>query len=228
MNVSLFLSFPSFSLSFILMKLISLNVGRPQNIEWNGKTIRTSIFKYPVADKREVLLLNIEGDEQSDLRVHGGVNKAVYAYDISHYEQWKKILPDKDWRWGMFGENLSTEGLLDVEAKIGDVYQVGTAKLQVVQPRFPCTKLNVRFDLLNMMELFMEQRRNGIYFKVLEEGRVQAGDDIILTEPSSYNVTVQEYVDCYYSKGEPKNILQTLLSIPFLPESQRRAFEGFL
>lgn len=210
------------------MKLISLNVGRPAEVKWSGKTIRTSIFKSPVADKRKVTLLNIEGDEQADLRVHGGLNKAIYAYDVSHYAHWKKLLLRDDWGWGLFGENLTTEGLLDSEVKIGDVYEIGTAKLQVVQPRFPCMKLNVRFGDPAMIEHFIEQKRNGIYFKVVEEGFIQAGDEIKKIESSSYNVTIQEYVNCYYQKGEPALVRDTILSVPFLPESQRRAFESFL
>lgn len=209
------------------MKLVSLNVGGPKDVEWNGKIVRTSIFKSSVANKRKVTQLNIEGDEQSDLRVHGGINKAIYAYDVSHYEHWKKLLVRDDWSWGLFGENLTTEGLPDEEVKIGDVYQIGTVKLQVVQPRFPCMKLNVRFNNPEMTELFVTQRRNGIYFKVLEEGEIEAGDEIKLLERSSYNVTIQNYVNCYYEKGKPDHIRTTILSIPFLPESQRRAFESF-
>ena len=209
------------------MKLISLNIGKPQEIEWNGKTIRTSIFKYPVTSKRQVNRLNIEGDEQSDMRVHGGINKAIYAYDISHYEHWKKLLLRNDWSWGMFGENLTTKGLVDENVRIGDIYEIGTAKLQVVQPRFPCMKLNVRFGKPNMIELFMTQRRNGIYFKVVEEGEMEANDEIKRLEISPYNVTIQDYVNCYYEKGKPEHIREAILSIPFLPESQRRAFESF-
>ena len=115
------------------MKLISLNVGQPQELEWNGKTVRTSIFKSAVDDRRYVSKQNIEGDEQSDLRVHGGVNKAVYAYDTTHYQHWKTTMQRDDWSWGMFGENLTTEGLLDTEARIGNVYEIGTARLQIVQ-----------------------------------------------------------------------------------------------
>ena len=209
------------------MKLISLNVGTPREIEWSGKTIRTSIFKSPVFDKRKVTSQNIEGDAQSDLRVHGGINKAIYAYDVSHYEQWKKTLLRNDWSWGMFGENLTTEGLPDNVVKIGDVYEMGTVKLQVVQPRFPCMKLNLRFGQPDMMELFISQRRNGIYFKVIEEGELQANDEIKQIESSPYNVTIQDYVNCYYEKGKPDHIRNTILSIPFLPESQRHAFESF-
>lgn len=209
------------------MKLLSLNVGRPQVMDWNGRPVRTSIFKSPVSGERAVSFLNIEGDEQSDLRVHGGVNKAVYAYDVSHYSHWKRILAREDWGWGLFGENLTTEGLHDDEVKIGDVYQIGSVHLQVVQPRFPCTKLNVRFGLPDMMERFMEQRRAGIYFKVVEEGSLKAGDEIKLVAPSPFVVTVQQYVDCYYAKGADRAVVDIILSIPFLPESQRRTFESF-
>lgn len=210
------------------MKLVSLNTGRPQEKEWMGKMVRTSIFKSPVAGKRRVLFLNIEGDEQADLKVHGGINKAVYAYDLAHYAHWQKSLQRPAWEYGLFGENLTTDGLLDEEARIGDVYQIGTAKLQVVQPRFPCTKLNVRFGLPDMLERFREQKRNGIYFRVVAEGEMCAGDDIVLIEQSPYAVTVQDYVDNYYSKGNNRQLLRTILSIPFLPEGQRKAFEAFL
>lgn len=209
------------------MKLLSLNVGRPQVIDWQGRPVRTSIFKSPVSGERTVSFLNIEGDEQSDLRVHGGVNKAVYAYDVSHYNHWKRILPREDWSWGLFGENLTTDGLHDDAVRIGDVYQIGSVQLQVVQPRFPCTKLNVRFRLPDMMERFMEQRRAGIYFKVVREGVLKAGDEIQLTAPSPFAVTVQQYVDCYSTKGKDRALVDLILSIPFLPDSQRRAFESF-
>lgn len=175
-----------------------------------------------------VSVTGVEGDEQADLRVHGGANKAVYAYDVAHYHHWQTLLQRTDWPYGLFGENLTTEGLRDEAVNIGDVYKIGTAKLQVVQPRFPCTKLNVRFALPGMMELFMAQRRNGIYFRVVEEGWIEAGDSIALATPSPYAVTVQDYVDCYYEKGKNRQVLETLLSIPFLPEGQRRAFEAFL
>lgn len=216
------------SYNLLSMQLLSLNTGTPREHLWNGRPVRTSIFKTPMEGPRRVSFLNIEGDEQSDLRVHGGINKAVYAYDLSHYQHWKNVLQREDWPPGLFGENLTTEGLLDQEVRIGDVYQIGTAELQAVQPRFPCMKLNIRFGLPNMVERFMAERRNGIYFKVVKEGTLQAGDEINLIQPSPFNVTVQAYVDCYYAKGEDKPLVQSILSIPFLPESQRRAFEGFL
>ena len=210
------------------MKLLSLNVGRPQEKFWNGKIVLTSIFKKPITDRRRVSFLNIEGDAQADLRVHGGINKAVYAYDLSHYDHWKKILPRDDWEFGMFGENLTTMGLQDEEVRIGNVYRVGTAALQVVQPRFPCIKINIRFNLPDMIERFAAQRRSGIYFKVVEEGFVEEGDPITLVELSPYPVTVAEYAECYYSKGADRQVLQTLVSIPFLPERHRTVFEGYV
>jgi MOSC domain-containing protein YiiM len=210
------------------MKLLSLNVGRPKEFNWMGKIVRTGIFKTPVTDQRKVSFLNIEGDEQSDLNVHGGINKAVYAYDVSHYNHWKNILQRDDWQHGMFGENLTTSGLIDEGVRIGDVYQIGTAKLQVIQPRFPCFKLNIRFGLPNMIERFMEEKRNGIYFKVAEEGTMQVNDEIKLVQSSPFNVTIPEYVVCYYSKGSDISVLQKLLSIPYLPERHRTVFEGYL
>jgi len=210
------------------MKLLSLNVGKPGKFNWMGKTVRTSIFKTPVYDQRKVSFLNIEGDEQSDLNVHGGINKAVYAYDVAHYEHWKTILMRSDWQYGMFGENLTTSGFSDEEVRIGDIYQIGTAKLQVVQPRFPCFKLNIRFGLPDMMDHFVKEKRNGIYFKVFEEGTIQVNDEIKLVEPSPYKVTISDYVECYYSKGSNKPVLKILLSIPDLPERHRIVFEGYL
>src|SRR6266540_2324499 len=124
------------------MKIVSLNVAKPEEREWQGKIVMTSIFKKPVTSRCKVSFTNIEGDEQADLRVHGGINKAVYSYDISHYEHWKNILQRNDWGHGLFGENLTTKELKDEEVRIGNIYKMGSAKLQAIQPRFPCIKIN--------------------------------------------------------------------------------------
>lgn len=210
------------------MKVVSLNVGTPKELIWMGKMVRTSIFKNPVTDRRSVSFLNIEGDQQSDLNVHGGVTKAVYAYDLENYDHWKKILHREEWPHGTFGENLTTSGLIDNKVKIGDVFQIGTAKLQAIQPRFPCFKLNIRFGLPDMLERFVTQQRNGIYFKVIEEGNLQVNDEIRQIDSSPFNVTISDYVHCYYSKGSNKQVLEILLSIPYLPERHRTVFEGYL
>ncbi len=210
------------------MKIVSLNIGKPQEKEWQGKIVMTSIFKNSIPDRRKVSFTNIEGDEQADLRVHGGINKAVYAYDISHYQHWKNILQRDDWSYGLFGENLTTEGLKDDKVRIGGVYKVGSAKLQAIQPRFPCVKINIRFGLPDMIERFVNEKKNGIYFKVIEEGDVQVNDTIHLVEEPLHKVTIQDFVDCYYSKGMDKSLLKKILAIPFLPESKRQAFASFL
>jgi len=210
------------------MKLVSLNVGRPQFKTWNGKEILTSIFKQPVTDSRTVSITNIEGDEQSDLSVHGGIDKAVYSYDLSNYQHWKKILQRPDWGYGLFGENLTTTSLPDEEVRIGNVYQIGSVILQAVQPRFPCIKINLRFNMPDMINRFAEEKKAGIYYKVLQEGRLQAGDEINLVEESPYEVSITDYVECYYSKGKDLRVLSTLLSVPYLPKRHRYAFESFL
>jgi len=210
------------------MKIVSLNVGRPQQKEWQGKIVVTSIFKKPVADRRKISITNIEGDEQSDLRVHGGINKAVYAYDVSYYLHWKNILQRDDWSYGLFGENLTTEGLTDKEVRIGNIYKLGTAKLQAIQPRFPCIKINIRFGLTDMIERFINEKKNGIYFRVIEEGDARVNDEISLVEESPHKVSIQDFVECYYAKGRDKPMVKKILAIPYLPESKRRAFESFL
>jgi MOSC domain-containing protein YiiM len=162
------------------------------------------------------------------LRVHGGINKAVYAYDVSHYKHWKNILQRDEWNYGLFGENLTTEGLRDDEVRIGSIYKAGSAKLQAIQPRFPCIKINIRFGLPDMIERFINEKKNGIYFKVIEEGDVQANDTITLVEESPHEVTIQGFVESYYSKGKDKSMVKKILAIPYLPESKRQAFQNFL
>ncbi len=210
------------------MKVLSLNIGKTQTIKWKNKFTKTAFFKTPVNEPLPVYYLTIGGDEQADPRFHGGETKAVYAYDIAHYEHWKRILPRDDWSFGMFGENLTTEGLLDSAARIGNIYQIGTAKLQVMQPRFPCMKLNMRFNDSSMVKLFTQQKRNGIYFKVIEEGTIEAGNAIELLETSPYNITVADIVDCHNSYGYNQEQLKQILAIPYLPTSLKKNLEEFI
>jgi MOSC domain-containing protein YiiM len=166
------------------MKLVSVSVGRPREVEWDGKTIRTSIFKAPVAGRVRVRRLNIEGDEQSDLEVHGGTDKAVYAYPSEHYAFWRKELPGVELPWGVFGENLTTEGLLEDRVHIGDRFRAGSAEFVVTDPRMPCYKLAIRFGRADMVKRFMKSGRTGFYLAVLNEGDIGAGDAI---EPSGHD-----------------------------------------
>jgi len=209
------------------MKIISLNVGRPQEKEWQGRIVVTSIFKKPVPDRRKISITNIEGDEQSDLRVHGGINKAVYAYDASYYLHWKNVLQRDDWSYGLFGENLTTEGLTDGEVKIGNIYKLGTAKLQAIQPRFPCIKINIRFGLADMIERFINEKKSGIYFKVIEEGDAQVNDEISLVEESPHTISIQDFVECYYAKGSDKSMVKKILAIPYCLKAKGGFLKAF-
>lgn len=163
------------------MTLVSINVGRPREAEWQGETVRTSIFKAPVAGRVRVGRLNIEGDEQSDLEVHGGVDKAVYAYPSEHYAFWREQLPGVALPWGSFGENLTVEGLFEDRVHIGDRFRAGSAEFVVTEPRMPCYKLALRFNRPDMVKRFLKSGRTGFYLAVLQEGEIGAGDAI---EPS--------------------------------------------
>ena len=182
------------------MKVISVNVGLPREIEWQGKHFTTSIFKRPVAGTVALRTLNLDGDEQSDLTVHGGADKAVYGYAIEHYAYWRRELPDAGLPHGAFGENLTTEGLDEHDLSIGDVLRVGTATLMITQPRVPCYKLAARFGLPDMVKRFAASRHSGFYFSVVEEGTVAAGSEIAILDRATERMTVSELNDLYYSK----------------------------
>lgn len=209
------------------MKIRSLNVGQPRSVEWNGHVVRTGIFKSPVAERRKVTFFNIEGDAQADLRVHGGRDKAVYAYDQSYYEHWKKVLDRAEWLPGLFGENLTTEGLTDEVVSVGNIYRCGTALLQAIQPRFPCYKLNIKFGLPDMTQRFFQQGMHGVYFRVLEEGELQAGDSIHLEERSFFDITIQDIVEIFVTKEADQSKLTRILEIPYLPEFLKETFQKF-
>jgi MOSC domain-containing protein YiiM len=150
------------------MKLISLNVALPRLVEWNGGPVATGIFKEPVQGAVMLRTLNLDGDRQADLSVHGGVSKAVYAYPSEHYEFWKKELPDMELPFGMFGENFTTAGLLEDAVNVGDRFSVGEAELMVTEPRMPCYKLGIKFGSADIIRKFLQSRRTGFYFAVLK------------------------------------------------------------
>src|ERR671930_728359 len=160
------------------MKVLSLNVALPRKVLFNGQTVTTGIFKDPIKGPIMLRKLNLDGDRQADLTVHGGVDKAVYSYPAEHYDYWRKQFPNMDLMWGMFGENFTTQGLMEDTVNIGDQFQIGSAKLVATQPRMPCYKLGVKFGRMDMVRKFLVSGRPGIYFKVLKEGQVQVGDKI--------------------------------------------------
>jgi len=174
------------------MQVISINVGLPREVEWRNEIVQTSIFKEPVTGRVRVDRLNIEGDRQSDLTVHGGVEKAVYVYPSEHYEFWRKELPNFDLPWGAFGENLTTSGLVEDDVRIGDRFAIGSAELVVTQPRMPCFKLTIRFGRADMIKRFYRSRRSGFYFAVAKEGEIEAGDGIVLLSRDDDAITIVE------------------------------------
>lgn len=182
------------------MKLVSLNVGTPREVTLKNRTITTGIFKEPVKGRVMLRRLNIDGDKQADLSVHGGADKAVYVYPKEHYEYWRQKLPDMKLPWGMFGENFTTEGLMEDKVKIGDRFRIGTAELKVTQPRMPCYKLGIKFGRADMVKRFLASGRTGFYLAVLREGMVGAGDTIELISQGKSNATVADIVRLYAQK----------------------------
>jgi len=196
-----------------MMHVNSVNLGQPQEIETPRGIIVTSIFKSPVEGRIPVRGTNLVGDRQSDLSVHGGPNKAIYAYAFEHYPYWTTTLTH-DLTPGNFGENLTTEGFLETDVQIGDRYRIGTAVLKVTQPRMPCYKLNLRFDLATMVKLFWQSGFSGWYFGVVEEGDIAAGDAIELLERPADSVTIGEVVSAYKGEITDKALLDRVLASP--------------
>ncbi len=209
------------------MKILSLNVGMPREVEWQGRTVLTSIYKSPVESRVHVDRLNIAGDQQSDLTVHGGFEKAVYAYPAEHYPLWREEDPGLDLPWGAFGENLTTEGLSEETVHIGDRLRIGSAEFLVTQPRMPCFKLAIRLDRPNIGKPMLKSRRTGFYLSVLREGEIAAGDPIEIVdrgERDEHEVTVSEIVSLYTTERHNQRLLRRAVELPALPEHWRDYF----
>ena len=174
------------------MTLLSVNTGKPRTVDAGDRKVRTSIWKSPREGRVVVRTLNLDGDKQSDLRVHGGARKAVYIYPSEHYEYWRRELPDADLPWGAFGENLTTSGLLESDVRIGDRIAIGTAEFQVTQSRQPCFKLGIRFGREDMLKRFIASGRSGFYVSVTREGNVGAGDMIAIVGRDDLAMTVAD------------------------------------
>ena len=173
------------------MKIVSLNIGLPREVTWRGLHVTTGIFKEPVEGRVALRKLNLDGDRQADLTVHGGEFKAVYCYPLEHYDYWKKELPGRELPMGSFGENFTTEGWLEDSVHLGDRFAIGSAEVIVTQPRLPCYKLGVRFQSDDMVKRFLASGRMGFYLAVTREGEVGAGDEIkvIARDPNTVPVT---------------------------------------
>ena len=206
------------------MKLISTNVGLPRAIEWRGKQVTTSIFKDPVAGRLAVTRLNLEGDQQADLTVHGGNDKAVYAYPSEHYAWWRGELPGVPLPWGSFGENFTTEGLLEGAIHIGDRLRIGSAEFCVTEPRMPCAKLGIRFGRPEIVKQFLQSRRSGFYLSVTREGEVGAGDPVTITARDALAVSVTDIVNLYTVDDPDQDLLRRANELTVLPENWKEYF----
>src|SRR5712671_6634324 len=210
------------------MKIISLNVGMPREVLWHGRSVTTGIFKEPVAARVALRKLNLDGDRQADLTVHGGEYKAVYCYPLEHYDYWKKELPGRELPTAIFGENFTTEGLLEDSTHLGDQFSIGSAEVIVTQPRLPCYKLGVRFQSDDMVRRFLASGRTGFYFAVTQEGDVGAGDDIAVIARDPNRVPVSEVTRLYIAKSyghDEVSSIQRASRVKALPESWKAYFQ---
>ncbi len=207
------------------MKLISVNVGLPRQVIWKGKTVSTGIFKEPVNTRVMVRSLNLDGDGQADLTVHGGLDKAVYVYPFEHYDYWRREWPDTELTPGIFGENFTVTGFNEEELNIGDRFQVGNVELMVTQPRLPCYKLGIRFGRPDMVKRFLASRRTGFYFRVLQEGEVGTGDTLELVSRDEHNITVANITQLYVREQDNPELLHRAAQLEALPESWRDYFQ---
>jgi MOSC domain-containing protein YiiM len=209
------------------MKLLSVNTGLPRDVTWHGRNVTTGIFKEPVHGRIALRKLNLDGDRQADLTVHGGEYKAVYCYPVAHYDYWKRELPGRELPTGIFGENFTYDGLAEDSVNLGDQFSVGSAEVVVTQPRLPCYKLGIRFEDDQMVKRFFVSGRSGFYLAVTREGEVGAGDEMKVISRDANGVTVAEFNRLYarkrYSAADVACLRRALL-VAALPEGWKEYF----
>jgi MOSC domain-containing protein YiiM len=206
------------------MRVLSVNVGLPREVFWRGKPITTGIFKEPAAGPVRVRTLNLDGDRQADLRVHGGPDKAVYAYPSEFYELWRSERPDLSFSRGQFGENLTTDGVRDDDVSVGDRFRVGTAELIVTQPRLPCFKLGIKMGRDDFVTEFLQRGLFGFYLAVTREGVVEAGDPIVALSRDPRGFRLTEIARLYLRDRDDTEGLRRAAELDVLPESWRQYF----
>ena len=209
-------------------RLLSVNVGLPRDVTWNGKTVRTAVWKSPVTGRRMVRKLDIDGDAQGDLAGHGGEHRAVFVYQMDSYHYWERFLGRNDFTFGQFGENFTVEGLADNEVCIGDRYRIGGAEFEVTQPRVTCYRVGIRMNEPRMPALLVAHHRPGFYFRVLQEGEVSAGDDIVKITDGPDRISVAEVDALLYLPGHSSEQLERALRIPALSKGWQDSFQAML
>jgi MOSC domain-containing protein YiiM len=207
------------------MKIISLNVSLPRLVEYNGEPVATGIFKEPVQEPLMLRTLNLDGDRQADLSVHGGVSKAVYGYPSEYYSFWKRELPEMKLPYGMFGENFTTVGMSEDNVNVGDRFSVGEAELMATEPRLPCYKLGIKFGRADIIKRFLQSRRTGFYFAVLKEGIVKAGDEIALVGRDPNNITIADITRLYAFEKDDFETMGRAVKLEALSGSWREYFQ---
>lgn len=203
------------------MKILSVNIGQPRTVEYNGESVVTAIYKEPISEPVKVNELTIVGDAQVDRRFHGGLNKAVYVYPSEHYEFWRNELPEMDLQFGMFGENLTTCGIFETEICVGDKIRVGTVELIAREPRFPCFKLGLKFGRKDVIRKFQKSRLSGIYFSVSRTGELQIGDEIEILTREETRVSIADLVRLHDEKKDLE-LAKRALEVNALPQDWQR------
>ncbi|EAQ99849.1 MOSC domain-containing protein [Maribacter sp. HTCC2170] len=215
-------------LYFYEMKVISTNIGKSTTIVWNGKEERTGIYKYPTNEPLFLGKTDVLKDIVVNRKHHGGEHKACYLFSANQYPYWKELYPELIWDWGMFGENLTVEGLDESEMRIGDIYKIGSALIQVSLPREPCYKLGVRFENQNILKQFIDHGFPGTYIRILEEGEVRKGDELVVVKKSDNALTVKQFYELLYAKQKDYDTIKLAINNLALPEYKKKRLEKYL
>jgi MOSC domain-containing protein YiiM len=209
------------------MKIVSLNVGLPREVIWHGQPVTTGIFKSPTSERVRLRTLNLDGDRQADLTVHGGEHKAVYCYPVEHYTYWQKKLPGRDLPLGVFGENFTTKGMLEQDVHLGDRFAINDAEVVVTQPRLPCYKLGIRFQADDMVKKFLASLRIGFYVAVTREGSVASGDEMIPVVQNASRISIADFLRLFLAKSlsdKDRASIQELYALPSVPLDWKQYF----
>ena len=204
------------------MEIISTNIGEPVTVEWRGEKVQTGIFKFGVDTPICLGPEDVLNDHVLNRKYHGGVDKACYLYSADHYPYWEKKYSENDWQWGMFGENLTVRGLNESEIRIGDIYRVGGAVIQVSQPRQPCFKLGIRFENQSIVQDFWESSFPGVYVRVIESGNITTGDVMVLIKRNEESLTVGQVFSIFTRNRNDQELIRKAIQEPYLAESCRR------
>lgn len=210
------------------MKVIATNIGTPRTFTWNGVEEQTGIFKHPTTKGLFLTKNDVKGDTVIDRVHHAGTNKACYLFSADYYPYWKERYPEHDWDWGMFGENLTVSGMDEAEIRVGSIYRIGDAKVQVSQPREPCYKLGIRFGTQEILKQFIAHNHPGTYVKILEEGKVMAGASVELLEESKNILTVQQFYKLMFQKEKPREILELFMTNNSVPKYKKDRYLKYL